>query len=52
MKRAIHEKRAIKFKPAICKELDCHKWASKMEIRRLLSGKPDLKIKVISKPGD
>ena len=25
--------------------IDSHKWASKIELRRLLSGKPDLKIK-------
>ncbi len=42
---AIDSKRAIKPKPAIYHGLDSHKWATKMEIQRLLSGKPDLKIK-------
>jgi hypothetical protein len=28
-----------------CDGCDSHKWANKMEVQRILSGKPDLKIK-------
>ncbi len=44
MKKLIDSKRAIKSKPAMYRELDSHKWATKMEIQRLIRGKPDLKI--------
>lgn len=27
------------------RQIDSHQWASKIEVRRLLSGKPDLKIR-------
>jgi len=49
---AIDKKRAIKSKPTTYHGLDSHKWATKMEIQRLLSGKPDLKIKVAPKETD
>ena len=29
---------------------DSHKWETKMEIIRLISGKPDLKLKSLSEP--
>jgi len=45
MNRLINNKRAIKSKPPIYHGVDSHKWATKIEIQRLLSGKPDLKIK-------
>ncbi len=48
----IDNKRAIKSKPTTYHGLDSHKWATKMEIQRLLSGKPDLKIKVAPKETD
>jgi hypothetical protein len=35
----------INQKPQLSSGLDSHKWASKMLIRNMLSGKPDLKIK-------
>ncbi len=38
----------INTKPHLCSGLDSHKWASKMLIRNMLSGKPDLKIKTKS----
>jgi hypothetical protein len=46
MKKLIDSKRAIKSKPTTYHGLDSHEWATKMEIQRLLSGKPDLKIKL------
>jgi len=36
-------------KPLTYGGLDSHKWATKMEICRLLSGKRDLKIKPVEK---
>ena len=50
MKKLINNKKIIKSKPAIYNALDSHKWATKMEIHRLMSGKPDLKIKALPKP--
>ncbi len=50
MKRTIDKKRTIRPRPAIRNELDSHKWATKMEIRRFLSGRAELKIKAIPKP--
>lgn|GEM_PF-3678732 len=38
-------KRLIKSNLPMYHGLDSHKWATKMEIQRLLSGKPELKIK-------
>jgi hypothetical protein len=46
MKRLIDSNRAIKPEPTTYHGLDSHKWATKMEIQRLLSGKPDLKIQL------
>jgi len=43
MKKLIKKIRLIKFKHRIDNQLDCHSWATKMEIQRLLSGKPDIK---------
>jgi len=45
MKRPIDREKRGKSKRSIRYGLDSHKWATKMEIRRLLSGKPDLNIK-------
>jgi hypothetical protein len=47
MKKQTKKKRLIKFKHIVDNQIDCHNWATKMEIQRLLSGKPD--IKVVSK---
>jgi len=49
MKKKTNDKRRIKstFRPH--RKLDSHKWESKMEIHRLLSGKSDLKLKPDSK---
>jgi len=47
MKKLAKKRRLIKFKHRIDNQIDCHNWATKMEIQRLLSGKPD--IKVVSK---
>jgi len=50
MLRRSDKKRSIKSRPAPCNTLNCHRWESKMEIIRLISGKPDLKLKTISEP--
>lgn len=42
MKKLIDRKKIVKSRPPVCNWLDSHKWATKVEIRRLLSGKPDL----------
>jgi len=52
MKRLQDNKKISRYKRLVYGGLDSHKWATKMEIRRLLSGKPDLKIKVDSKTRD
>jgi len=49
MKKSNFKKRTIRSGMTINYVLDSHKWATKMEIIRLISGKPDLKIKSISK---
>jgi len=49
MKTSIDKKRATTWRPATYSRIDCHKWATKMEMHRLLSGKPDLKIKEAEK---
>jgi len=49
MKMSIEKKRATTLRPATYSRIDCHKWATKMETYRLLSGKPDLKIKEVEK---
>jgi len=48
MLRRSDKKRSIKSRPAPCNTLNCHRWESKMEIIRLISGKPDLKLKTVS----
>ena len=42
MKKPSDNNKTIKSKPPVYNWLDSHKWATKMEIRRLFSGKPDL----------
>jgi hypothetical protein len=49
MRRLINKKRTIEHSAAIRDVLDTHQWPAKMEIHRLLSGKPDLKIKAVVK---
>jgi hypothetical protein len=49
MKGLVKTKGTNRSKPLIYGELDSHKWATKMEIRRLLSSKGDLKIKAVEK---
>jgi hypothetical protein len=44
MKVQIKKKRLIKFKHRVDNQIDCHDWATKMEIHRLMSGKPDVKV--------
>jgi len=48
MSRRSNKKRNIKSRPAQYNVLDSHRWESKMEIIRLISGKPDIKIKPLS----
>ncbi len=48
MKKLNNKKRIIKSQMTINPLLDSHKWATKMEIIRLISSKPDLKIKAIA----
>jgi hypothetical protein len=45
MKKLNDKKRTIKLTMTINPLLDSHNWATKMEIIRIISGKPDLKIK-------
>ncbi len=45
MKKTSDSNKAIKSKPSLYYGLNAHKWATKMEVRRLLSGKPDLELK-------
>jgi hypothetical protein len=44
MKKLVKKKRLIKFKHRVDNEIDCHSWATKMEVHRLMSGKPDIKV--------
>ena len=44
------KKRFLKPKPAPYNRIDCHRWENKMEIIRLISGKPELKLKTLSEP--
>jgi len=44
MKKMSKKKRLIRFKHRVDNEIDCHDWATKMEIHRLMSGKPDIKV--------
>ena len=50
MFRRSDKKRSFKSRPAPNNGPDSHKWETKMEIIRLISGKPDLKIKTFSGP--
>jgi hypothetical protein len=50
MKKRIYKNKTVKSKPPVGTQLDSHKWATKIEIRRLLSGKPDLIIEANAKP--
>ncbi len=45
MKKSSNKKTKKGSKPLIHNGLDAHAWATKMEIRRLVGGKPDLKLK-------
>ena len=44
MKKPNKKKRVIKIKHEIRNQLDCHNWASKMEIQRLVSSKPFVRV--------
>jgi hypothetical protein len=48
--RQSDKKRLPKPKPSQYSALDSHVWKTKMEIVRLISGKPDLKPKTLPKP--
>jgi hypothetical protein len=43
---ASEKKGTTPVRPAIRSGIDAHNWATKMEIRRILSGKPDLEIEL------
>jgi len=45
MKKTSDSNKTIKSNPSLYYGLNAHKWATKMEVRRLLSGKPDLELK-------
>jgi len=45
MKGFVHTNRTNRSRPSVYNQLDTHRWATKIEIHRILSGKPDLKIK-------
>jgi hypothetical protein len=47
MENAGEKRRIIRIKHRVHKQIDCHKWASKMEIQRLVSSKP---LQVVPKP--
>jgi len=48
MKWLFHTKKTDRSRPTIFNRLDTHNWANKMEIHRLLSGKPEMKLKTES----
>lgn len=50
MLRRSDKKRLPKPKPAQYSSLDSHVWKTKMEIARLISGKPELKPKTLPRP--
>jgi len=52
MKKRIHKRKTVKSRHPVGNRLDSHKWATKIEIRRLLSGKPDLIIEANTKTSD
>jgi hypothetical protein len=45
MKKTGNSNKTIKSRLLVFYGLNAHKWATKMEVRRLLSGKPDLELK-------
>ncbi len=45
MKKTGNSNKTIKSRLSVYYGLNAHKWATKMEVRRLLSGKPDLELK-------
>ena len=49
MKKRNGRKRRIKYKRLIHRQPDSHTWATKMEIRGLLSGRPELKLEPVEK---
>jgi hypothetical protein len=51
MIRLNRKKAIVKPRPAMYNGLDSHKWQTKIEIVRLISGKPDLRINTFSIPG-
>ena len=52
LKWLFRRKSKAKVWPVELNKIDCHAWATKMEIRRRLSGKSDLKIQTNLKPAD
>ncbi|MBN2272429.1 MAG: hypothetical protein JXN61_17590 [Sedimentisphaerales bacterium] len=38
------KRRVIKFKHKVATQIDCHKWATKMETQRLVSSKSFIKL--------
>jgi len=50
MRKGVGKKRTVRLNTGVRSDLDCHKWATKTEIYRLLSGKPELTIRKIPKP--
>ena len=49
MKKRKYKRKTVKSKPPIDNRLDSHKWATKIEIQRLFSSKPDLIIEANAK---
>jgi hypothetical protein len=49
MRRSINKIRKTIRNAAISSQVDAHKWATKMEVCRVLSGKRDLEIKPVEK---
>ncbi|MHC4061123.1 MAG: hypothetical protein ACYSUC_02895 [Planctomycetota bacterium] len=45
MKRLVDIKEENRPKPSVYTGLDTHKWATKIEIQRLIKGKPDPQLK-------
>jgi hypothetical protein len=52
MKKSVNKTRTVIRNSQIRGEVDAHKWATKMEAHRLLSGKRDLEIKADEKRPD
>ena len=44
MKNPFKKRRIVRIKHRVQKQIDCHDWASKMEIQRLVSSKPPIQI--------